>query len=225
MTRQDPRLSINKLGEYLTCSASRRRRILEDAKRPKDFIAPRYNDFYAIAPQYLASNPLDDGIITAAIAEIQGRQPGTEWDEQNKTLNVDLLGNLIDIPDLLPFEGLTMTALPTSQRDLEISGVTVSVRPEILITGTYRGRDVIGALKLYLPKTYPLDQETADYIATTVHQHLATHPPRNGDIDFRLCFVADIPSRAVFAAPRSFTRRRSDIEAACEEIEARWPTI
>ena len=225
MPRPDPRISVNKLGEYLTCSASRRRRILEDAKDPKSFIVPRFNDFYAIATQYLVSNPLNDGIITAAIEKIQSRQPCTDWEEHNKMLNVDLLGNLMDIPDLLPLNGLTMTALPLSQDDLTIAGVAVSVRPEIPIRGSDRGRDVIGALKLHVPKSFSLDDETADYVATTVQQHLATYPPCGGDIDYRLCFVADVPSRAVFAAPRSFTRRRKDIEAACEEIAARWPSL
>lgn len=225
MPRQEPRLSINKLGEYLTCGAARRRRILEDAKHPKDFIAPRYNDFYAVAPLYLQSNPLDESIIAAAINEIQGRQPGSEWEEQNKTLNVDLLTNLIDIPDRLSLNGFTVTAMPNTQNDLDIAGVAVSVRPEILLTGTVRGRNIVGALKLYLPKTFPLDETTADYITTTVHQHLTTNPPQDGEIDYRYCFVADIPSRAVYSAPRSFTRRRSDIEAACDEIATRWASI
>lgn len=225
MPRPEPRLSVNKLGEYLTCGASRRKRILGDAKYPKNFIAPRYNDFYAVAPQYLASNPFDDDIITAAISEIQNRQQGTEWDEQNKILNVDLLGNLVDITDQLPGEGLSLTPLPNSQDDLVIDSVTVSVRPEILIRGSFRGREVIGALKFYLPKSSPLDEETADYITTTVHQHLSTYPPCSGEIDYRLCLVADVPSRSVYAAPRSFTRRRQDIVAACGEIAARWPSI
>ena len=81
----------------------------------------------------------------------------------------------------------------------------MSVRPEILLTGTVRGRDVMGAIKLYIPKTYPLDLQAADYITTTIHQHLTTYPPRNAEIDYRLCFVADMPSRTVFTAPRSFT--------------------
>ena len=225
MARPDPRLSINKLGEYLTCGALRRRRILNDAKHPQGFIVPRYNDFYAVASRFLESNPLDAAIIYAAIDEILARAPGTEWDEQNKSLNVDLLTNLVDIPDLLPLEGLRMIAMPNVQNDLEIAGVTVSVRPEILLTGTIRGRDVMGALKLYLPKSYPLDQTTADYITTTVHQHLSTFPQLDAEIDYRLCLVADVPTRTVYAAPRSFTRRRNDIEAACEEIAARWPSI
>jgi hypothetical protein len=140
-------------------------------------------------------------------------------------LNCDLLGNLLDIPDLLPLDGLTLTALPNSQTDLSISGVAVSVRPEILLRGVHRGQEVIGALKLYLPKTYPLTAATADYITTTIHQHLTTYPPAPIPVDYRLCFVADVSARTVFAAPRSYTRRRSDIVAACEEIAVRWPKI
>lgn len=42
--RERPRISVNKLGEYLTePNPSRRRRILLDQKEPKDFILPYYD--------------------------------------------------------------------------------------------------------------------------------------------------------------------------------------
>lgn len=223
--RIDPRLSVNKLGEYLTCTAIRRRRILLDAKRPKNFMGPRYNDFYAFAPQYLVSNPLDPDIINNAIDEIQGRQFSTPWDEQNKPLNIDLLTSMLDIPDLLPLEGLTLTALPKDQQHLIIGGVTISVRPEILLTGTHRGREIMGAIKLYLPKTYSLDRATGEYIGTMVHQHLTTFPPQAGIVNRQFCFVVDVPSRAVYTAPGSYIQRRTNVQVACDEICAVWPTI
>ncbi len=36
--RDTPRISLNKLGEYMTASPSRRRSIVRDQKRPKDAI-------------------------------------------------------------------------------------------------------------------------------------------------------------------------------------------
>lgn len=45
--RSEPRKSANKLGEYMTATPSRRRRIIKDQKRPKDFIVPRYTEAQA----------------------------------------------------------------------------------------------------------------------------------------------------------------------------------
>lgn len=223
--RESPRISVNKLGEYLTCNATRRRRIIADAKRPKDFIVPRFNDFYAVALRYLTSSPFDDRIVEAAVAELHNREPGSEWEEQNKGIVLDLLGNLLDVADLLPVENVTYTELPNSQADLEIAGVSVSVRPELQIVAEAKGVRTLGALKLYLPKTFPLDEESGAFVATTVHQHICAYPPVDLEVDHRLCLVADVPSRTVYAAPRSFTRRRNEIAVACEEIAARWPAV
>ena len=223
--RTTPRISVNKLGEYLVAKAGRRRRILEDAKRPPDFIAPRYRDFYETAPRFLASSPLDDNIVASAIDSIHSRPVGSEWDEQNKILNTDLLTNLLDIPDLLDMERYTVTELPDASARMTIGEVEVSVRPEVRLRITQRGRELGGAIKLYTPKSFPLNQESGDYIATLVHRYSAQNDIGDHEVDYRHCYVVDVPSREVFTAPRSYSRRMSDIEAACLEIAAVWPQI
>ena len=44
IVRQAPRISVNKLGEYMTATPLRRRRIVLDQKRPKTFIFARYRE-------------------------------------------------------------------------------------------------------------------------------------------------------------------------------------
>jgi hypothetical protein len=223
--RPSPRISVNKLGEYLVAKAARRRRILEDAKRPPDFIAPRYRDFYEAAPRYLSSSPLDDNIIATSIDSIQSKPVGSEWDEQNKVLNTDLLTNLLDIPDLLEVERYTVVELPEAPLTMTIGAVEVSVRPELQLTFTLRGRDLAGAIKLYTPKSFPLNQESGDYISTMVHRYCAQTYVGDFEVDYRHCYVVDVPSKEVYTAPRSYSRRMSDIEAACHEIAVLWPQI
>ncbi len=225
LERTLPRISVNKLGEYLVAKASRRRRILEDAKRPPDFIAPRYRDFYDAGPRFLASSTLDDNIIATAIDSIQSRPVGSEWDEQNKVLNTDLLTNLLDIPDLLDIERYEVEELPDAPITMTIGEVEVSVRPELHLRITQRGRELSGAIKLYTPKSFPLNQESGDYIATLVHRYCAQADIGGVEVDYRHCYVVDVPAREVYTAPRSYSRRMSDIEAACLEIAALWPQI
>lgn len=223
--RQLPRISVNKLGEYLVVKAGRRRRILEDAKRPLDFIASRYRDFYDVGPRFLSSSPLDDAIIVDRLEAIQARPTKTEWEEQNKVLNSDLLTNLLDIPDLIDINRYTITELPDAPPTITIGAVEVSVRPELLLRITQRGRELAGAIKLYTPKSFPLNQESGDYIATLVHCYCSQSTSIQNEIDYRHCYVIDVSSREIYTAPRSYSRRMADIEAACLEIAAQWPLI
>ena len=39
-----PKISLNKLGEYMNATPARRRRIIEDQIAPKDFVVARYTD-------------------------------------------------------------------------------------------------------------------------------------------------------------------------------------
>lgn len=223
--RELPRISVNKLGEYLVAKPARRRRILEDAKRPPDFIAPRYRDFYEVAPNYLSSNPLDDEIVVSAIENIQSRPVGSEWDEQNRVLNCDLLTNLLDVPDLIDIDRYSVSALPHAPDTMLVSGVEISVRPEMQLVYSSRGRELHGAIKLYTPKSFPLSQESGDYISTLVHRYCAQSGIGADQMDYRHCHVIDVPAREVFTAPRSFTRRMADVEAACLEITALWCAV
>jgi hypothetical protein len=85
------------------------------------------------------------------------------------------------------------------------------------------GGSRVGALKLYFGKTFPLDEVSGAYVATVVHQFAATRLQSFGTAELKHCAVIDVFSKRVDFAPRAFTRRRKDIEAACEEIAIRWP--
>lgn len=223
--RQLPRISVNKLGEYLIAKASRRRRILEDAKRPLPFIPSRYRDFYEAGPKFLSSSPLNDAIIVDWIETIQSRAVGSARDEQNKNLNIDLLTNLLDIPDRIELERYKVTKLPDTSMTMKIGAVEVSIRPELLLEITQQGKVLTGAIKLYTSKSFPLNQESGDYIATLIHRYCAQSNTIMGDTDYRHCHVVDVPTRTVYTAPRSYSRRMADIEAACLEIAVQWPQI
>jgi hypothetical protein len=104
---------------------------------------------------------------------------------------------------------------------LVIGNVDISVRPELLL---YRNEALVGAVKFHIGKGTILEADHADYIGTTVHHYieavLGAEHPRQRDV-----YVVDLFRSRVRRAPQSFRRRRQDIEAACQEIAARWPSI
>lgn len=110
---------------------------------------------------------------------------------------------------------------------MTIGGVNVSVRPELITLGPGRRNVVgIGATKLSLNKTTPPTLVSGTYIAALVHWFVDDALREEGQLAIAtLCRIVDVPTGQVFTAPPRFTRKRNDLEAACQEIAGRWATI
>lgn len=224
--REEPRISINKLGEYLGASPRRRRTIIEQQKRPPTFIVTYYQDAQDAITRYIADATNDDKIILEAIAQLEGSTPSTEWDEQRINLCVEALESFLDHASVLSnISCLTPHPGDDEAAKLVVKGVDVSIRPNIILRGTDRKENpVVGALKLAFGKTQSLDDTTGRYIATAIHQWVETFMTANDEaVSLKCSCVFDVFSGRLFSAPRSFTRRRQDIEAACDEIKHVWP--
>lgn len=63
--RAVPRISLNKLGEYMNASASRRKRIIAEQREPKTFIVARYTDAMDVICDYFQDDSRDDEILQA----------------------------------------------------------------------------------------------------------------------------------------------------------------
>jgi hypothetical protein len=107
-----------------------------------------------------------------------------------------------------------------------MAGVEISVRPEFIISGQYRQRNICGALKLYFSKDDPLTDHSAPYIAAIVQRFVENHIA-TVDTQARgeACQVFDVFAGQLFSAPNAITRRFNDMEAACNEIATVWPTV
>jgi hypothetical protein len=224
-TRRVPRISVNKLGEYMTATPLRRRRIVEDQKRPKGFILPRYTEAQDAITKYLAGGKPDEGRLLSEIERLVLAPSATEWESDRKRLASEALQSFLEMADAIDLDGLSGTVGRNDQPRLSIGGLEVSVRPEVLLSGTDRhGRPTAGALKLYFSKTSPLTEDSAAYIAAAVQAFVEAHlqpahaEPRN-------CRVIDVFGQKVYTAPRASARRRNDLAAACEEIARAWEQV
>jgi hypothetical protein len=126
----------------------------------------------------------------------------------------------------LGFDGLTMTPGKSDCPKLTKAGVEISVRPELVLHGVDRmGKGFVGALKLHISKSFPLDEKAGEYVGTMVHEFADTHLTGLANCNYRHCYVLDVFAGKLIGAPKNFTRRRSDVEAACEEIAILWKSI
>lgn len=76
---EGPRISINKLGEYMTATPARRRQIVRDQKNPPAFKAARYKPARETIVSYLEDGMADDGSPLARAAELRADMPPPRW--------------------------------------------------------------------------------------------------------------------------------------------------
>lgn len=216
-----PRISLNKLGEYLTATPSRRKRIILDQQEPKPFIAARYTDARAEIVQYLASGMVDDSSLVAVAKRLRLDDSGTEFACQDRLASADAIENFLEVSERIELDDLTVVPVSNSASEsMEISGVFVSIRPDAFLKDPVTG-DIKGAIKLHFPKTTPLTELAAGYVGAAIKVFLQKE---KGSlvVDHRRCYVVDVSTQTVSSAPKAHVRKMNDIAAACEEIDARW---
>lgn len=223
--RATPRISVNKLGEYLTAKAGRRLTIISDQKNPRDFIVARYSAALDAIARCLAAKG-DPLVIREAMEKLYDTTPKSMWHQQDIELSVealDLFLNLIDDIDLSSFDVVRSADAP----DLTIENVAVSVRPDLYLRDR-ETKAICGAIKLsILKRNKPKDgdepeDEAAMYVGTVLHQYANDVLSPKASVPSGSCMVIDVFAQRIYRAPKSYKKRRSDIGAACREIARGW---
>ncbi len=223
--RTAPRISVNSLAKYRDASDPlKRASILKGQKFPKEFITNRYNDSFDPMTEFMTDPNHAVSILSDAIIDICGQHAPTDWYAENKILNVTALQKFRARIQSFPLADYDISKSPEQAPHLRINGVEISVRPEFGLV--YRGRgNPLGAFKLYVNKSYPLSDEAAAMVATTLHQYVAQHAPVGMTANHRHCFVFDVFAQNIYTAPQSTQQRRASLAAACTEIALTWPSI
>lgn len=216
----DPKISLNKLGEYLDATPARRRRIVQDQQSPQAFVVTRYGDAREEIVDYIEGGMVAEEQLLEAATGLRTEPTASEFTRQDKLASADAIEDFLDAADKLEIDGLSAEGSDKSTSAvMEIAGVSVSVRPDVILKDPASG-EVVGAVKLHFSKTNPLSEKSREYVATTLRVYLTE--TGNAHVDHTKCLVVDVPSQQVSHAPKGYKRKMNDIEAACEEIAARW---
>ncbi|TGV08794.1 hypothetical protein E4695_05800 [Alcaligenaceae bacterium 429] len=222
-----PKISANKLGEFLvTANPIRRLRILSAQKYPSNAVVPLYRMAQAPLAAYLQSNGQHAEPLLAAIDRMRSDVSGSRWAVTDRQNTADALERILQLAGRLPLEQPTYEyrKVPAKAIKLFFSGVDVSVRPDFLLHVSRRGKQYCGAVKFHYAKTpeRALKEQGAQYVASLLYRWLqesaaSEHEPRPD-----LCLSIDVFRGAIIPAPRAVTTRLSEIETACQEIAIRW---
>lgn len=228
--RSRPRISVNKLGEYLAESKSTRRHaILRDQKREVRCRVIQYQAAHRAVTQSLTGSDDPMEALARHLESLKQWAPTAEdsqFAERENRLCQEAIRSFMDILPTLSLRDFTVTRGLNEAPKLRKAGVAISVRPELVLRGTSRqGRPIVGAVKLHFPKTHPLSPDASDYVGVILHEYGQRHLAELEACDYRHCYVIDVPSKQIRTAPKSFVRRRSEVEAACRDIAMLWDSI
>lgn len=220
--RMQPRMSLNKLGEYLTATKpGRRRSIIRAQRKPKDFIVARYADAERAIKRFITAPTPDADILRRAAASLSAMADGESWSGKNAGLCTKALMRFMSIADDIPTNGYIAKKGDNYVPKFRVEGVDISVRPEILLTDPDTGA-VTGAIKLYLVQDPHLSDDALTFVSTVLYRYLAEHLSSENAVDHRNCFVVDVFAGRIFQAPKTFKRNMGHVRAACNEIATIW---
>ncbi|WP_176086903.1 hypothetical protein [Martelella sp. HB161492] len=231
--RQSPRISVNDLALYMVSSDTARMGIVRRAKYPQTPPIIRYRDVRSVLCQYLSDplRPVNRLVDAEDIFQQRIDDPSIrDLARDDARHSIDVLHAIQGMQNQLA--SFDFHHAPQDQDKLEIAGVEVSVRADLLLHASARGVQQIGAAVLRMTmddaETDAARQKRREmgiYAATLARLHLDQNIPTDRQPVNRLCLSIDIQHGEVFEAPNSSTRRINDIESVCRVIAALWPTI
>lgn len=217
--RNHPRISVNKLSEYITALPGRRKSIIKGQKRPQSFIVPYYNEAEDVIIEYLTTHWGNEDWINSKILELSNRSVKSDWDENRRDICIGALESFLELLEALDLGDLSCVAGEHNPPKLHIADVEVSVRPEIYLIDTSGSTQ--GCVKLVFGKGRDLSETEAGYTGTCLQSWMMQ---QFNISNHKTCFVIDVSGEKYHMAPKAYKKRKSDIEAACEEIARAWST-
>lgn len=223
---KEPRISANKLGEYLVSRAGRQRIILRNQKFPPDFMTTYYKEAQEAISLFLADNMEDITILERQIRILEQSPYSNVQAVQRLTGNIEAIEMFMNVIDDIDFNGASPSLGEHAPPKMKIHNVEISVRPEIILTGKgSKGKNLVGGIKLHFPKTNPLNDEACDYVSTIMQMYCENHLYDRGTQYAKYCMVIDVPTGKVRTGVTATANRKKDIQAACQSIYDLWPSI
>jgi hypothetical protein len=223
--RQQPQLSLNLVGEYMSSSFVRRRSILRQAKFPEPYIGPRYEPARKAAALYLASGGDRDQLVSDLEAMLTGSER-SRWFEQRSLLCRQAIDCILRLEAALKLDPLDVAFGGDIKHRMEIAGVTVTVVPDLIVRGSNRKGPFVGAIKFRYVKDSCVSESWTKYSTTLLHQFVEEQlSDEDRMADRRHCRFVDVFAGRIYEAPENFAKLRDEITAACEQIRDLWRSV
>lgn len=229
MVESNPKITVNKLGEYLIANQHRQRQILEQLKYPKDnvFGATYYEDARQIVKLFFKSG-FNEDVILDGIEGLKGAECPNDYQTNRIKSNISSLEQVLNSKSIIDIEdNVEFVDYDGDNEKLIIEGVEISVYPDLLIKSQTRKNNYFGALKIHLSKNGNSDFNGGQYIAAILNQYTLNFikVPSGYAVRNTNCISYDVFSDMFVKCPVGVKTKFRDIEAGCKNIVAIWDSI
>ncbi|UZR95306.1 hypothetical protein [Chondrinema litorale] len=224
--KNTPKISINKLGEFLTANSTRQRKILETFKNPDEnrFTYTYYSDARKAINAYLQSN-FNAEIILKCLDYLRNKGINNDFLENEKRNSIEALEFVLNTNAIN--KNLIYSALDIHKKNIIIEGVDVSVNPDIIIRKVNnKGINKFGIGKVHISQSTELPEDTSKYISAILYMYAIENIVfDNEQLDNKLCISYDVFRDFTSICPNSIIRITNDIKSGCKNIRAIWDSI
>lgn len=220
------KISVNQLTKFLVSNSANHRAIIKAQLEQKPYMAAYYEKAQKAITQFLLNEFHDEEIIVRAIEKLQSVVPNSDQEAARINNNVEAMDSfLIMYDEIKIFDNCRLSAVTAPCPKVIVSDVEISVFPDCIITGSHKGKKVIGAIKLYFSKPDPLSKDMSATITVLTKRFLEENYQETGTVMNQMCQVVDVFKKTVHSAPSSHIRKMNEISTACEEIKFWWDRL
>lgn len=222
---KNPRLSDNKLSDYMSASEQARRGILQSCKYQRKTAVIQHHDAKKMVAESIVNGNLDADELAKKLEIYEGKITDTDFEEDVKTHNIDYVKSVLTM-GFEPIKGTEFHRCKT-QMKLDFNGTEISFFPDVLVTRTNkRNNRKIGALNLRYSKSAKLPEATAQYQSALMFGIFRDNPFEPESVpELALCQTLDGFNGKVYAAPTKSIYLYKEMMAACGAIANQWPNI
>lgn len=214
-------MSVTELAKFIHArTPAVQQKIIEDQRKPRAFKVAHYQLISGAAQRFLLSAGTEPEHLEKAARRLRAPSASsTKWKADRSKNCLEALERLQRVVSLVRFGG---ERSPTGVKEgtILISGLPVSIHPEIVLMDGHGARAARGAIKLHFNKK-PLTAEAGATVAVALALYLRTLYP-GMPISAGLCQVIDVFTGRVFKAPQIDRAYRRAIFEACKAIRAQW---
>jgi hypothetical protein len=217
---EKPHISSNELGKYVFSSSAARARILRDQKFKNEGRASYYSPSEHSIWRSFKNGVFDETLLRAEREKIHPKDPTNERHQHKSRNNREMLQRFLELrEEATPSKGKHMRPRSAS---LDLNGVTISVRPEIITESPETG--LFSFTKFYFSQN-KVSADAAEIILLILIKYGQTYPRPGLRFDLENTKLIDCHGRTIIHGHTIGRHREQQLRDAVEDINRLWPLI
>jgi hypothetical protein len=221
-----PKISVQKLAEYMASSQTRQRSILRDCKFQR-----KEQIFQHSAAKRYISKYFDEAKsiewLSSQAEKLNSLEPNTEYKRRKNRNDCNFLFSYVkNFPSykLPPADVI----VEKKNKTIKLNGVIITFNPDLLLKRDAKNKNYqeIGAVMIHHTKGLRNSDEIYRYQTALMFNILNLLNNDSGYVaNKKLCIVIDALRGNIICAPSASVRIFKEIQSACESIVGIWDTL